>query len=552
MKFPIKTPGLIILSILIFAFIKSDHHEIVLSDISHAQKTIGLNFKTAEQDSMLEGLNDRLKAYKAIREYPLTNNIPPSLIFNPIPPDYYINRDNRPILWDIPGNTKLPADRSRLAFYSILELASLLKHRKITSTELTRFFIDRLKKYGDTLKCVISITEKRALEQAAKADMEISNGNYKGPLHGIPFGVKDLLSVEGYPTSWGAAPYKDQVINETATVVKKLEEAGGILVAKLTLGALAWGDVWYGGKTRNPWDLNQGSSGSSAGSASATAAGLIPYSIGSETHGSIISPSTRCGATGLRPSFGRVSRTGAMALSWSMDKLGPICRNALDCAIVFESILGEDEADQSLVDAAYNFDMNMEVSSLKVGYLKDIFDQNKRNRKNDALTIAQFKSMGLDLEPVSLPDNIPVNALSIILNAEAAAAFDELTTSGRDSLLVRQIKNAWPNEFRKARFIPAVEYINANRIRYALIQEVNAILKDYDVIITPTFGGTQVLTTNLTGHPCVVLPNGFDELNRPTSFSMIGNLFEEEKILRLAMKYQEITNFEDVHPPLFQ
>ncbi len=552
MKFPIKTPGLIILSILIFAFIKSDHHEIVLSDISHAQKTIGLNFKTAEQDSMLEGLNDRLKAYKAIREYPLTNNIPPSLIFNPIPPDYYINRDNRPILWDIPGNTELPADRNRLAFYSILELASLLKHRKITSTELTRFFIDRLKKYGDTLKCVISITEKRALEQAAKADMEISNGNYKGPLHGIPFGVKDLLSVEGYPTSWGAAPYKDQVINETATVVKKLEEAGGILVAKLTLGALAWGDVWYGGKTRNPWDLNQGSSGSSAGSASATAAGLIPYSIGSETHGSIISPSTRCGATGLRPSFGRVSRTGAMALSWSMDKLGPICRNALDCAIVFESILGEDEADQSLVDAAYNFDMNMEVSSLKVGYLKDIFDQNKRNRKNDALTIAQFKSMGLDLEPVSLPDNIPVNALSIILNAEAAAAFDELTTSGRDSLLVRQIKNAWPNEFRKARFIPAVEYINANRIRYALIQEVNAILKDYDVIITPTFGGTQVLTTNLTGHPCVVLPNGFDELNRPTSFSMIGNLFEEEKILRLAMKYQEITNFEDVHPPLFQ
>jgi Asp-tRNA(Asn)/Glu-tRNA(Gln) amidotransferase A subunit family amidase len=310
--------------------------------------------------------------------------------------------------------------------------------------------------------------------------------------------------------------------------------------------------VWYGGKTRNPWDLNQGSSGSSAGSASATSAGLIPYSIGSETHGSIISPSTRCGTTGLRPSYGRVSRTGAMALSWSMDKLGPICRSALDCAIVFESLLGEDEADQSLVDAAYNFDMNMEVSSLKVGYLEDIFDQNKNNRDNDARTLAQFKSMGLDLEPVSLPDNIPVNALSIILNAEAAAAFDELTITGKDSLLVRQIKNAWPNEFRKARFIPAVEYINANRIRYALIQEINNVLKDYDAIITPTFGGIQVLMTNLTGHPCVVLPNGFDENNRPGSFSLIGNLFEEEKILRLAMKYQEETNFEDVHPPLFQ
>jgi Asp-tRNA(Asn)/Glu-tRNA(Gln) amidotransferase A subunit family amidase len=552
MKYPVKTPGIIILSILIFAFIKSDHQEIVLKDIGYAQRIIGLNFSAEEQDSMLDGLNGRLKAYKAIREYPLSNSIPPSLIFNPIPPDFYINRNNKPILWDIPENTELPEDRNRLAFYSILELASLLKHRKITSTELTRFFINRLKVYGDTLECVISITEKRALEQAAKADQEISGGYYKGPLHGIPFGVKDLLAVEGYPTTWGAAPYKDQVIHKTATVVRKLEEAGGILVAKLTLGALAWGDVWYGGKTRNPWDLKQGSSGSSAGSASATSAGLIPYSIGSETHGSIISPSTRCGTTGLRPSYGRVSRTGAMALSWSMDKLGPICRSALDCAIVFESILGEDEADQSLVDAAYNFDMNMDASSLKVGYLKDIFDQNKNNRVNDAQTIAQFRSMGLDLEPISLPDNIPVNALSIILNAEAAAAFDELTISGRDSLLVRQIKNAWPNEFRKARFIPAVEYINANRIRYALIQEVNAILKDYDVIITPTFGGTQVLMTNLTGHPCVVLPNGFDENNRPTSFSLIGNLFEEEKILSLAMKYQEETNFEDVHPPLFQ
>jgi Asp-tRNA(Asn)/Glu-tRNA(Gln) amidotransferase A subunit family amidase len=552
MKYPIKVPGLIIVSIMIFAFIKSDFQEIVLKDIGLAQKTIGLNFNTAELDSMLDGLNGRLKAYEEIREYPLSNDIPPALIFNPIPPDFFINRDKRPVLWEIPENIELPQEKNSLAFYSILELASLLKHKKITSTELTGFFINRLKEYGDTLECVINITEKRAMEHAWRADQEISGGNYKGPLHGIPFGVKDLLSVEGYPTTWGATPYKDQVINQTASVVKKLEEAGGILVVKLTLGALAWGDVWYGGKTKNPWDMKQGSSGSSAGSASATSAGLIPYSIGSETHGSIISPSTRCGTTGLRPSYGRVSRTGAMTLSWSMDKLGPICRSALDCAIVFESILGEDETDQSLVDAAFNFDMNMKVSSLKVGYLKDIFDQNKNNRENDARTIDQFRSLGLDLVPVSLPDNIPVNALSIILNAEAAAAFDELTISGKDSMLVRQIKNAWPNEFRKARFIPAVEYINANRIRYELIQEINAVLMDYDAIITPTFGGTQVLMTNLTGHPCVVLPNGFDRNNRPGSFSLIGNLFEEEKILRLAMKYQEETNFEDVHPPLFQ
>ena len=552
MKYSIKSVVVIFLGILTFSFFKSDSPEIVLEDLEYAQKTIGINFTSQEQELMLDGLNDRLKSYKAIREYPLTNEIPPSLIFNPVPPDFYINNNQKPIHWEIPENIEFPEDKNKLAFYSILELASLLKYRKITSTDLTSFFINRLKEYGDTLQCVITITEKLAAEQAARADREISAGNYKGPLHGIPYGVKDLLSVEGYLTTWGAAPFKDQMINKTATVVKKLEEAGGVLIAKLTLGALAWGDVWYGGITKNPWDLNQGSSGSSAGSASATSAGLIPYSIGSETHGSIVSPSTRCGTTGLRPSYGRVSRTGAMALSWSMDKLGPICRSAIDCAIVFESINGEDETDQSLVDAAYNFDMNMEIGSLKIGYLKDIFDENKNNRKNDERTLEQFKSMGLNLEPVFLPENIPVSALSIILNAEAAAAFDELTISGRDSLLVRQIKNAWPNAFRESRFIPAVEYINANRIRYKLIQEINAILKDYDAIITPSFGGNQGLITNLTGHPCVVLPNGFDGEERPTSFSIIGNLFEEEKILRLAMKYQEETNFEDVHPPLFQ
>jgi Asp-tRNA(Asn)/Glu-tRNA(Gln) amidotransferase A subunit family amidase len=552
MKYSIKSVVVIFLGILTFSFIKSDSPEILLEDLEYAQKTIGINFTFQEQELMLDGLNDKLKSYKAIREYPLTNDIPPSLIFNPVPPDFYINKNKKPIHWEIPANIELPEDRNQLAFYSIIELASLLKYQKITSSDLTAFFIKRLKEHGDTLQCLITITEKLAAEQAARADREISAGNYKGPLHGIPYGVKDLLAVEGYPTTWGAGPYKDQVINKTATVVKKLEEAGGVLIAKLTLGALAWGDVWYGGVTKNPWDLNQGSSGSSAGSASATSAGLVPYSIGSETHGSIVSPSTRCGTTGLRPSYGRVSRTGAMALSWSMDKLGPICRSAIDCAIVFESINGEDETDQSLVDAAYNFDMEMEIGSLKIGYLKDIFDKNEGNNKNDDRTLEQFKSMGLNLEPVSLPEDIPVNALSIILSAEAAAAFDELTISGRDSLLVRQIKNAWPNVFRESRFIPAVEYINANRIRYALIREINDILKDYDAIITPTFGGNQGLMTNLTGHPCVVLPNGFDGNERPTSFTIIGNLFEEEKILRLAMKYQEETDFEDVHPPLFQ
>ena len=501
---------------------------------------------------MLENLNAQVQEYRDLRNYPLSNDVPPAYVFNPMPVGFRINKEQQPINWEIPDEVGLPANRNELAYYSILQLASLLKNRKITSVDLTRFFIDRLRKYGDTLQCVISITEELALKQAEKADLEISEGHYKGPLHGIPYGVKDLLSTEGYRTTWGAAPFKEQVIRETATVIQKLESAGAVLVAKLTLGALAWGDVWYGGITKNPWDLNQGSSGSSAGPASATAAGLVPFSIGSETWGSIVSPSTRCGITGLRPSYGRVSRTGAMALSWTMDKLGPMCRSAVDCAIVFEAIHGTDGRDQSLVDAAFNFDMNTDARSLRIGYIKELFNADNDNRENDQAMLKIFAAAGITLEPVSLPGGFPEEAMSIILNAEAAAAFDELTRSDRDSLLVRQIKNAWPNSFRASRFIPAVEYINANRVRYRLIQELNTTLQDYDAVITSSFGGNQLLITNLTGHPCLVLPNGFTREGHPTSFSIIGNLFEEDKLLTVAKMYQELTDHEDMHPPSFQ
>lgn len=538
-------------TLLIFSFIRSDLKDISIEDIGHAANLIGLEFTLQEKDSMQEGLIEQRNHYQEIRGFPLDNDTPPAFLFNPLPQDFRMSTVQQAVQWDIPENMDLPADDSDLAFFSILELASLIKNGKISSVELTRFYIQRLKDYGDTLQCVVSITEELALKQAEKADRELAGGKYRGPLHGIPYGVKDLLAVEGYPTTWGAAPYKDQVIPETATVVKKLDSAGAVLIVKLTLGALAWGDVWYGGITKNPWDLTQGSSGSSAGSASATAAGLVPFAIGSETWGSIVSPSTRCGVTGLRPSYGRVSRTGAMALSWTMDKLGPICRTAVDCAIVFQAIHGMDNSDPTLIPAPFNFDMAADARALRIGYLRELFEEDTYNGKNDKAMLKTFQEAGIDLRPVSLPDGIPSNALSIILSAESAAAFDELTRSDRDSLLVRQIKNAWPNAFRQSRFIPAVEYINANRIRYQLIQELNQVFKDYDAVITPSFGGDQLLITNLTGHPCMVLPNGFNERGQPTSFSIIGNLFGEEKILTVAKMYQELTDYENMHPPLF-
>jgi len=438
-----------------------------------------------------------------------------------------------------------------LAFYTVPQLAALIKNKQITSVELTQIYIDRLKKFGDTLECVITLTDDLALEQAKKADEELSRGIYRGPLHGIPYGAKDLLSLPGYKTTWGAMPYKDQVLDETATVIRKLEEAGAVLVAKLTLGALAMDNVWFDGATRNPWDLDQGSSGSSAGSAAATSAGLVGFSIGTETWGSIVSPANRCGVTGLRPTFGAVSRYGAMALSWTMDKIGPICRSAEGCAMVFEAIHGKDDKDPYSLAASFNYAPGPEIQNLKVGYLEDLFKSKYGNRMNDSITLEEIQSLGITLLPVDLPVDIPISALGIILWAEASAAFDELTRSNQDDLLVLQTKNAWPNFFRQGRFVPAVEYIQASRIRTELIKEVHELFSQYDVILTPSFGGDQMLMTNLTGHPCVVMPNGFNEKGQPTSFCILGNLYDEATILAMAKAYQEATDWDEQYPPLF-
>lgn len=520
-------------------------------NISSAEKIIGLEFTDAERDSMLGNLEEQLKNYENIRKIELANSVPPAVDFNPIPVGFVFPKDQKEIKFSNYSHVKLPANKNDLAFFSIGELAELIRTKKITSTELTKFFIDRLKKYDPVLHCVITLTEKRALDQAKKMDEEIASGKYRGLLHGIPFGVKDLLATKDYKTTWGAMPYKDQLIDEDATVVKKLENAGAVLCAKLSMGALAWGDVWFGGKTRNPWDTTQGSSGSSAGSASSVSAGLLPFAIGTETYGSIVSPSTVCGTTGLRPTYGRVSRTGAMALSWSMDKIGPICRTAEDLAIVFNAIHGLDDVDQTLYDVPFNYNPEINLKELKVGYLKSDFDKQYDFHINDSLTLAKLKELGVKLIPVELP-KFPVNDLAIILSAEAGAAFDDLTRSNRDNLLVRQIKNAWPNVFRASRFIPAVEYINANRVRYLLIQEMKKLMDEFDIIIAPSWEGDSSILTNLSGHPCVVLPNGFSKSGTPTSVTFLGRLFDEGRLITFAKAYQDATDFHKKHPALFK
>ena len=519
--------------------------------IENAEKLIDLKFTDAERDSMLGYLEEQKGNYDKIRDVELNNSVMPSLLFNPIPVGFMFPQGSADVKFSDYSNTVMPSNKDELAFYTIGQLAELIRTKQISSTELTNFFIDRLKKFDPVLHCVISFTEERALRQAKIADEEIASGKYRGLLHGIPFGVKDLLATKDYKTTWGAMPYKDQIIDEDATVIKKLEEAGAVLIAKLSMGALAWGDVWFGGKTRNPWDTTQGSSGSSAGSASSVSAGLVPFAIGTETYGSIVSPSTVCGTTGLRPTYGRVSRTGAMALSWSMDKIGPICRSAEDLAIVFKAIYGPDGIDQTIYNCSFNYIPLKTMMGMKIGYLKKDFDKQYDFHTNDSLTLLKLKELGAELVPIELPD-YPVNDLAIMLSAEAGAAFDELTRSNKDDLLVRQIKNAWPNSFRASRFIPAVEYINASRVRTVLIQEMQKLMSTIDLYVAPSWEGDNNLLTNLTGHPCIVLPNGFSEKGTPTSITFIGRLFDEGTLIAFAKLYQDATDFHKQHPKMFK
>jgi len=581
--------------------------EITADMIEQAAAIADVAIPAEYRKTMLDSLNEHAKSFEEIYKLRIPNSVAPALVFDPILPSTKFETEARPIkISAAPAIARVgvPKNLEDVCFASARELSELVRTKKVSSAALTQMYLERLKRYDSELHFVITLTEERALAKAKQADREIAAGKYRGPLHGLPWGAKDLLAVAGYRTTWGAGGFEGQKFDEDATVVKRLDKAGAVLVAKLSLGALAMDDRWFGGKTRNPWNPAQGSSGSSAGSASAVAAGCVAFAIGSETLGSISSPSTRCGCTGLRPTFGLVPRTGAMALSWSMDKLGPICRSVEDTALVLDAIYGPDGKDRSVTKAAFNWDANRSWKDLRVGYLKEDFEkpvqqaeeeskpesqlspeekkkrdeqklrreerrvQVEYDRKFQRAALEKLRAMGVDLQPVALP-KFPYDAMVPLLDAEAAAAFDELTRTGRDKLLTEQGPDDWPTTFRAARFIPAVEYIQANRARTLAMEAVSKLFEDFDVLVAPT-SSQQLVVTNLTGQPALILPNGFrgDDAppakknekgeiegnyggpGTPVSLTFLGGLYREVEMLVFARAYQEATGFHTQHPKL--
>ena len=521
-------------------------------DIRKAQKLIGLEFTTDHLSTVHDYLVRNKTGYDSLRKENPNIETAPAMVFDPRPSSYVMPKDENSYQWT-PEPCLLPDTLDHLVFYTIRQLSYLIHNQDITSVQLTELFIKRIKKYDDQLNSVITLTEELAMSQAQKADEEIKSGKIRSLLHGIPYGVKDLMAVQGYPTTWGAKPYENQVLDYTAQVVQQLEEAGAVLIAKLTSGALARGDVWFGGKTKNPWDLEQGASGSSAGSGSATAAGLVAFSLGTETLGSITSPSNRCGVTGLRPTYGRVSRAGVMTLSWSMDKVGPICKTAEDCAIVFDIIRARTSSNLLTIPAPYSIEPEKDIKSLSVGYLaQDFHKDSSKSAPNRLNALQLLREMGLMLDSVNMPSSIPLNFFDIILRSESGAFFDLLVRSGEIDLMVQQGQRSRANSLRQSRFIPAVEYLQANRFRSMLIEDMHQLMLEYDIIIAPTFGSSQLLITNLTGHPVVTVPTGLDEDGHPTSITFIGKLFDEGTIISLATKFQQSTNYHLQHPPLFR
>jgi Asp-tRNA(Asn)/Glu-tRNA(Gln) amidotransferase A subunit family amidase len=533
--------------------------EITAQSIAAAEEIAGVQFTEAQREAMVKDLQQQRQQLDQLHAVHLENATPPAVQFNPLLPGMKLDTKQRPIVTSIGRAAAAPARIEELAFRPVTELAAMIRAKRVTSLALTQMYLDRLKRFDPVLQCVVTLCEDRALAQAKQMDAELARGKYRGPLHGIPWGAKDLLAVKGFPTTWGTPPFRDQRFDYDATVVQRLDAAGAVLVAKLSLGELAMGDVWYGGTTKNPWKVDQGSSGSSAGPASAASAGLVGFAIGSETLGSISSPSTRCGVTGLRPTFGRVPKTGAMALSWSMDKLGPICRSAEDCALVLDAIRGSDGEDLTVHDASFNFDARQPLSRIRIGYFEHEFSlpetgadgkpQHSTKTFDDA-ALAVFERLGVKLAPVAIPD-APYNAVRILLDVEAGAAFDELTRSGRDAEMTRQTPDAWPTSFREARFVPAVDYVNANRVRTTMMRQWATLFETVDVIVTPTGGGWQLVATNLTGHPAVIVPNGFRENGTPVSLTFLGNLYGEAALCRVAMAYQQATDFHTKHPAQF-
>jgi Asp-tRNA(Asn)/Glu-tRNA(Gln) amidotransferase A subunit family amidase len=541
-----------IIILLISSNIVFAQDSVSLSQLISAEKMFDLDFTPAKRDSILSGAADNLRLYHYLHQTSLSNDVPLPLWFDPVLPGKHFNKQQLPIKWNIPDNVSLPQNKNELAFYSISQLSSLIKNKKITSVELTKFYIERLKKYSSTLHCVIELTEDIALKRAAKADADLAKGIYKSPLQGIPYGLKDLFAAKGTHTTWGTPPYKDQVINENCFVEKQLEKAGAVLIAKLSLGELAMDDIWFGGLTRNPWNINTGSGGSSAGSTAATVAGLVPFAIGTETFGSIVDPSMRCGATGLRPTYGSISRSGAMALAFSSDKIGPICRSAEDAAIVFAYIHGSDDDDRSSRNMPFNYTGKIDLNKLKVAYVKNYIDTLPENSP-EKQTIETLRKAGVKITSFEFPHHLHADAiLGLIIGAESAAAFDQLTRTNKDDEMVQQNKDRWPNTFRTARFVPAVEYINACRMRYLIMQKMDSVFSQYDIVIAPPEVGEQLGATNLSGNPSITLPIGFTNDGMPVCISFIGKLFDEATLVAFAKKYQDVTKFHLQHPKMFQ
>ena len=562
---------------------QAQQQRIDLETLDCAEKIFGIDFGKAEDEAALRGVNTNLGNYEQLRALDIPLDTEPAITFRPYLPG------KQPKPGATPGaklklSTAPPAARrgsiEDLAFLPATALAGLIARREVSSTDLTKMYLARLEKHGPRLNCVVTLTKDLALEQAAAADREIKGGRYRGPLHGIPWGAKDLFATKGIPTTFGAAPFQKQVLNYDATIVERLRDAGAVLVAKLSMGALAQGDQWFGGRTRNPWNPERGSSGSSAGPGSATAAGLVGFSIGTETRGSIISPAAETGVVGLRPTYGRVSRHGAMALSWTMDKIGPMCRTVEDCVVVFNAIYGPDGRDSTVVDAAFTWTPDVALSKLKIGYIPREFEppappaapgegrgdaagrgegggrgrgattpEDRRRLEerskvlNDALEV--YRKAGANLEPIELPGTRIANTIGFILNTEAAAAFDDLT---RTPEIADPSLNTWPNSFRTHRFVPAVEYIRAQRARTLLMRQMDELMSKYDVLITSTNSQSLGLT-NLTGHPAVALKAGFVN-NTPVEIMVTGRLYDEATMLRVALAYERATTWHTMHPTL--
>ena len=526
-----------------------------------AEEISGLHFTDAQREMMLEGVNQNRDMYKELRQVHLDVSVPPAYRFSPILPGMRFDTVRRPFRMSEIGALKKPSGLESLSFWPVTHLSVLLRSRQLSSQELTELYLDRLKRFDPALKCVVTLTDDLALKQAKQADAEIKAGRYRGPLHGIPWGAKDLIAKSGYPTTWGAPPFKQQIIPTDATVVERLNKAGAVLVAKLATGELAHDDVWFGGQTKNPWDTTEGSGGSSAGPGSATAAGLVGFAIGTETGGSIVDPAIRCGVTALRTTFGRVSRNGIMPGAWSFDKVGPMCRSVEDCAVVLNAIHGPDGMDLTVVDLPFNWNATQDIRRLRVGYLKVAFQQQRpvhEEQVNDEATLEVLRSLGVNLREMNLP-NLPINATNLASAfAEISAVWDEMVNNGQDAQLTRQDPDHIGNLCRTTQMMPAIAYIQANRIRTLLMKAMAEIMTDFDVYVAPQSRIDEpssihlnLWLTNLTGHPAVVVPNGFARGGKPTGITFIGNLYDEGKLLALAKAYQDATDFHRKHPSAF-